>query len=230
MRSKVSLYLTAAVMIGAVLISACQAAPAPQDIMKNSLQSMQQLKSVTFEYTVAQTNDTAGQNLQTNGIYEAPDKVYTTSTYQGSSIEILVVSANDMYERATGDTGFSPLPAEALSTTGLSANPFAGQLKMMQSYKNVKQVGIEKIDSIDCYHVTFDLDMKQAMAASIFGDVPGAATVTGTANGEAWVGVKDGQQHKTLMRLVVNGSGGNGTIEFTSHYTKFNEPVTFPKP
>jgi outer membrane lipoprotein-sorting protein len=212
---------------------ACQLTPAKpltaEEIVAQSNAKMKDVKTMHFNMDVSTEVSGMAITITSTGVAEQPDKAYMTMEAMGQKVEVLVLSKTEVYMREGNSTSWTPVPADQLSQVGTNTDVMA-QLQITDMANNIVKAEDEKIDGVDCYHLTFDIDLKKyfekvnpSMAEQIqVGDNPG--------KGELWVGKADMLNRKLTMNASFTTQGTEATLDMTMTATDFNKPVDIPQP
>jgi hypothetical protein len=200
-----------------------------QEILDKSTEAMKNVKTMSLQFLV--TTGSAGISFEINGegVMELPDKSYIKMDYAGQIIEVLTLSKTEAYMRQPGSTTWETIDISQLNQPGGMNVDVTEQLIVVDFTDEINLASPEPVDSVNCFHITFSVDMAQYLSElGEAGAQIDAATSKGT--GELWIGTDDFLTRKFLFTLdaAVQGVTFTGSTEITM--SKFNEPVEIPIP
>jgi hypothetical protein len=200
-----------------------------QEILDKSTEAMKNVKTMSLQLIV--TSGSAGISIEINGegVIEQPDKAYLKMDYAGQTIEVLTLSKTEAYIKQSGSTTWEPIAVEQLSQPGGMNVDVPQQLGIAGFADDIYLAGSETIEGVDCYHLTFGVDMTKYLAQ--LGEA-GAQIDANTSEGagEFWIDKEDFLMRKFLFNLdvAVQGVTVNASTQITM--SKYNEPVKIPSP
>jgi outer membrane lipoprotein-sorting protein len=227
-------WLALFLLVGVLLLSTLACAVGgkqltAQEVLNESSQKGQEIKTAKMEMTINMKMQGMSLAMTANGVIEAPDKVYMTMNAAGQNIEILVLSKDEMYMKMPGADSWTPVPADQMGQTGMNTD-ILSQLKLGDIAQNPKLEAEEKVDGVDCYHVSFEIDMAKYMenfGQSMEGMIdPSQPTV----NVQMWVGKSDLLVRKLTMGLKLNVQGAAAEADYVILMKDYNQPVEIPTP
>ena len=200
-----------------------------QEILDKSTEAMKNVKSMGFQLAV--TSGGVGVSIEINGegVIEQPDKAYIHMDFAGQAIEMLMLSKTEVYMKQPGSTNWEPVAADELSLSGRMNFDVIQQLGVVGFANEINLADPEIIDGVNCYHLTYSLDMAKYL--SQLGDLGSqidASSATGT--GDLWVGKGDFLTRKFLFNLDATTQGVTISASTQLTLAKFNEPVVIPAP
>ena len=220
------------ILVSAFILTAC----APKELTANDVvQKMaDNSKKLKTGHTDMQMNiSAAGQTItgSMQGIFENPDKSLISMDLLGTHVEVLTQSPADVYQRPSSSQAWQKVPQSTTSQFGNALDISKDPEKLLKYYKNLKLIGKEAVDEVECYHLSFELDLMEVMTglgvntASLAG-----ASFKGPAAIESWVGSKDFFTRKMNEKFTMLSEGQEVIVDVTVHLTELNKPVEIPKP
>jgi hypothetical protein len=200
-----------------------------KEILDKSTQAMKNVKSMSLQLTI--TSGGAGVSIEINGegVVEQPDKAYIKMDFAGQTIEMLMLSKTEAYMKQPGSTDWEPVPADQLSQPGGMNVDVIQQLGIVGFANELNLDGSEILGGVDCYHITFSLDIAKYLAQlGEAGSQIDATTSTGT--GDLWIGKDDFLMRKFLFNFDAMTQGVTVNASTLMTMSKFNQPVEIPSP
>jgi len=200
-----------------------------REILDKSTEAMKSVKTMSFQLTV--TSGSAGISIEINGegVVEQPDKAYLKMDYAGQTIEVLTLSKTEAYIKQSGSTTWEPIAAEQLNQlVGMNVD-ILQQLGIAGFAHEIYLAGTETIEGVDCYYLTFVVDMAKYLAQ--LGEAGAQIDVnTSEGTGEFWIDKEGFLMRKFLFNIdaAVQGVTVNASTDIIM--SKFNEPVEIPSP
>lgn len=227
--------LIALLTIFSVLLTACNTPQTAQlsaeEILVKSQEKSAAMKTAQIKMVMDMTASGMKFSLNAEGVVESPDKAHLKMSLMGQTIEVLTLSSTETYMK-TG-TAWEKIPADQMqSSSGMNTNLAIQQSELLKYLKNLSYKNIEKIGGVDCYHLTFDMDMQKALelamgesGASSLGEIKSTTTT-----GEMWVGVDDFYTRKLTFTMNLEVQAQKMDLTMTLEMSEFDKPVTFPNP
>ncbi len=166
----------------------------------------------------------------------------------GQDIKMEMVALNGEFWMREGDGSWQKVPAsQANLTGGLGGDP-AAALRYLENAKNVKKLGDEKVDGVDCYRFSFTMDADALGTPEMLGQLMGTGVMTGeqaqkmletaVVEGVVWVGRADLYPRRQTMDMTFDIAGlpglGDATVKYDMQidikFSKINEPVQITAP
>lgn len=226
-----SIILLASVL--ALTLGACNALKpmTAMEVMQKSAENTNQVKSLKYQLTVG--IDAAGQALEMkgDGVVQMPDQSYATMDVLGQTVETLQLGKDEIYVRTAGTEAWQPVTQDQLAQSGLNTDVLSQQNMYFEFYQDAQLGEEEQVNGVDCYHVTFNLDLTGLLDKMMQAEVRSMIDTTGgSASGESWVSKKDLliQKVSITMNYVIQGQAVKSTT--LMEYSDFNEPVEIPTP
>lgn len=217
----------------ALTLGACNALKpmTAMEVMQKSVDNTNQVKSLKYQLTVG--IDAAGQALEMegDGVVQMPDQSYATMDVLGQTVETLQLGKEEVYVRTAGTEAWQPVTQDQLAQSGLNTDVLSQQNMYFEFYQDAQLGEEEQVNGVDCYHVTFDLDLTGLLDKMMQAEVRSMIDTTGgSAFGESWVSKKDLliQKVSITMNYVIQGQAVKSTT--LMEYSDFNEPVEIPTP
>lgn len=200
-----------------------------QDILDRSTEAMKTVKTLSLRMVVASGSAGILMEIHGEGVIEQPFKAYLKMDYAGETIEVLTISQTEAYIKQPGSASWEAIEASQLSQPGGMNVDVIQQLGIVGFADELELADPESIEGVDCYHITFSLDMTKYL--SELG--PAGAQIDATTAhgaGSIWVGQDDFLTRKFVFRLdaAVQGITVNASTEITLF--DFNLPVEIPSP
>jgi len=200
-----------------------------QEVLNKTTDAMQAIKTMSMVMKVTSGGGGVSVEINGEGVIEMPDRAYIKMDLAGQSIEILTLSKTETYVKQPGSTKWEPGSADQLGLIGNMNVDVIQQLGITGFANDIKLAGDENVEGVNCYHITFSLDMTKYLAQ--LGDAGSqldAATAKGS--GELWVGTDDFLTRKFLFNLEASSQGVTINVSTLLTLNKFNEPVEIPSP
>lgn len=226
------LLLTTILLLSGVALAACTPTPlTAEQVLQKLVDNAAKLKTGHTEMVMDMSAE--GQTITMNaaGVFETPDKSYLTLTLLGQTMQMLVLSPTEIYQRATdADAWVLSETAGTEQVTNVydfSKNPEF----LLKHYSNAQLLAEEQVDGVDCYHLTFDLDVLEMLKESGIDQATlEGVTFPGPAKIEAWIGKADFFSRKVVEKFVMNSMGQEVTMDIVVTQTAINQPVEIPTP
>jgi outer membrane lipoprotein-sorting protein len=225
--------LIALLTVFSLLLAGCNSSKVPtmsaQEILEKSQQEMANISSAQVKLVMDMTASGVQLSLNAEGAVEPPDKAYMKMSIMGQTIETLMLGPTEAYLN-TG-TGWEPVPASELGSSGMNTNLVTQQSELLNYLKNLAYKSTEQVGGVDCYQLTFDLDLSEALKLAMTQDITGVlGEISGTASGEMWVGTNDFYMRKLVLKMSFELQAQKVDVTMTMEMLNFNQPVTFPSP
>ncbi len=225
--------LIALLTLLSLLLSACNVPQAPTLSAQEILEKVQAQTAAITSARVKLTADMASGGVQltitAEGAVQPPDKAYMKMNIMNQTIETLMLGPTEAYMN-TG-SGWQKISTAEVNTNGLNIDLAASQTEVIKYLKNLAYKNTEQVGGVDCYHLTFDLDLQKALELAMSSDLTNQlGQLTGTASGEMWVGAQDFYMHKLVLKLALEAQKQKVDVTLTLEMSDFNQPVTFPSP
>lgn len=231
-RQSWALWLMLAAVLG-MLLSACNALKpmTAMEIMQKAVENTNQLQTVRYKMTVDASAAGQAMQLKGEGMVQLPNKAYAKMEMLGQTVETLQLSKDEIYARQAGTSEWQAVTADQLSQSGLNTDVISQQNTYFEFYRDAALAEKTQINGVDCYHITFNLDldglMKKMMQAEVLAMID---TSNGSGKGEAWVSQKDLLIQRVTIEMNYAIQGQAVSSKTTMDYSDFNEPVELPTP
>lgn len=224
--------IIAVLLLGGFFLAACNQTPLTADqVLQKMAEKSKELK--TGQTTMEMTMTAGGESLimTSEGVFENPEKSYQTVSMLGVTQQVLTLSLTEMYTRASD--------AEAWVKMDVSGNEQMNDLfdfsknpeQLVKFYKNATMLTDEKVNGVDCYHISFDLDMVEMLkSANISEEDMGGVSFSGPAKVESWISKADFFNHKMTEKFTMISTGQEINTEVTVTVSGHNQPVEIPTP
>lgn len=213
--------------LGAMALSACGGdsgggGKSNADLLKEAAANMKAAKSYTLNADI----DQAGQAVKLDGMLDiAGNNTKMNIEASGQKIALITIGS-DVYLSTDGGTTYMNAGASGSSIT----EGFAGFTKMWDTFqpdqvdkaKDALKDGspaTEKIDGVDCKHITAD-----ASQLSVLGGATGGTATTGTL--ELWISTDKAY----IRQMKIDGKSGDQPIKGTLKWSKFDEKFDIKAP
>lgn len=216
-----------------MLLSACDALKpmTSMEIMQKAVDNTNQLQSLKYIMTVDVSASGQSLQLKGEGVVQLPDKSYAKMDALGQTVETLQLSKDEIYARQAGTSEWQAVTADQLSQSGLNTDVISQQNTYFEFYRDAALGEETQINGVDCYHITFNLDldglMKKMMQAEVLAMID---TSNGSGKGEAWVSKKDLLIQRVTIEMNYAIQGQAVSSKTVMEYSGFNEPVELPTP
>jgi hypothetical protein len=232
MKKSFFVFVAALFLCSALLVS-CSPAPLTADqVVQKMAQNGKNLKTGHLQMDMNMTVGTESVKITTTGVYENPDKSYLTVSLLGQSLQVLSLSATEIYQRASETDTWVKSNAGASAQAGNIYDFTKNPEQLLKYYTNAKLLPEESVDGSPAdYHVSFELDVAGMIKVSGV-DAATLAQVEfkGPALVEAWIGKTDFFTHKQISKFIMAASGQEITMEVIVSQTEINKPVVIPTP
>lgn len=224
--------IIAILLLGSVVLSACNPTSLTADqVLQKMAESSKNLK--TGQTTMEMTMTAAGESLTmtSEGVFENPEKSYQTISMFGITQQVLTLSLTEMYTRASDADTWEKMDVSGNEQMNdildFSKNPE----QLVKFYKNATLLTEENVNGVDCYHISFDLDVAEMLkSAGISEDDLGGVAFAGPAQVESWISKADFFNHKLIEKFTMTSVGEEINTEVTVTISGHNQPVEIPTP
>ena len=220
------------ILVSALTLAAC----APKELTADEVvQKMaDNSKKLKTGHTDMQMNiNAAGQSItgSMQGVFENPDKSLISMDLLGTHVEVLSISPTEVYQRPSSDQAWQKVPQNTTSQFGNALDISKDPEKLLKYYQNLKLIGKETIDEVECYHLSFELDLLQVMTGlGVNTATLAGASFKGPAVIESWVGSQDFFTRKMNEKFTMLSQGQEVVVDATVRLTELNQPVEIPTP
>jgi len=236
MKRKLTILL-AVMMLLALLLSACQktatAVPLmtdPNEILKKSFETTKTMKSAKVAIDISVSAQGLNMVFTGEGAVKMPDQSYMKMKVMGQEYEMLMLSKDEVYVRTAADKPFTKVDSSQMNQVGTNPDFLSQQVKMLELYENPKLIGVEKLDGVDTYHISFTMDLQKVMNMTGQQLPPEAKDMKGNAEAEAWITTADLYQVKSVIKMDYVFQSVAAKLEMTMTMKDINQPVDLPKP
>ena len=150
------------------------------------------------------------------GVVTMPDRVHMErmSSYDEAAVETIVIGSTGYWVDESVSGGWNSGPIAPFAS-----NP-ARWVELLQFYSSPILLAEERISGVDCYHVSFAVDLE-----------PGwLGLFSGGGTGEAWISKADLTLVKANYNLRYEGARESATMHLTLELSELNESVTIVAP
>ena len=230
LRRRSTVAVLAAVALSTALVAGCskssnqgtQSLPDAATLVKESAQTMRDVKSAHLELTVQGKIEHLALKTLSGDLTNAPAvaaKGHTKVTMGGDDVEAdFVVLDGTLYASLDPSTWSNFGPASTVYDVSLILNPDVGVANILSNVTDPKAVGREAINGVQAVKIT-----GQVSADAVDKVAPKIAT---TANVPTTAWIQEDGNHE-LVQITLEPSSGN-RIQMT--LSKWNEPVSIEKP
>jgi len=166
----------------------------------------------------------------------------------GQEIKMELVALNGEFWMREGEGSWQKVPAEQANLTGGLGGDPAAALRYLENAENVKKLGDEKVDDVDCYRFSFTMDADALGTPEMLGQLTGTGVMTAeqaqkmletaVVEGVVWVGKTDLYPRRQTMGMTFDISGlpglGDVTVKYDMQidikFSQINQPVTITAP
>lgn len=228
---RASLALAACLLLAACAgPGASQATPTPalteQQIADKAVQALSAVSSFHFDLTTDTGGKPAGSSfslVSAAGDAVRPDKLAATiqAAVGGFTAKLQYISVGDKHFMTDPiSRQWTAVPPQFNTIAVFS--PEQGAPAIVKSMRDLKKQGTEKVDGVDCYHLTGTTqgDVLQALLG---------ASAPGQLKAEVWIGTSDFLARQIKIVGVIFQGDPDGTVR-TLKLSKFNEHVTISAP
>jgi hypothetical protein len=206
------------------------------EVVDQSGTKMGSLKS--YEMTMDLTLEMQSMKLSITGegAFEQPDKAYINLSLMGETYEVVTLSKDEVYVRQSGGD-WEKMDASTGSQPQLSPDLLKG-LALKDIAQKVTKGSDEKIDGVDCYSVSFEMDIEKLLTK--FSDALGSsgmdteellqsATID-PIQGKLWVGKSDLVVRKLQLDLKATIEEQEVIATVVLGISNINGKVNIPTP
>ena len=200
-----------------------------QEILNKSSEAMKSVKTLSLQLTVTSGSSGISIEIKGEGVIEQPDKAYLKMDYAGQTIEVLTLSKTESYIKQYGSTTWEPIAAEQLNQLGGINIDVLQQLGIASFADDIFLAGSETIEGVNCYHLTFSVDMAKYLAQ--LGEAGAQIDVNKSeGSGEFWIDKEGFLMRKFLFNFDAAVQGVTVNASTVIMMSMYNEPVEIPSP
>ena len=224
--------MIATLLLTSVLLAACGSTPLTADqVLQKMAENGKNLKTGHTQMDINMTAAEQTVTMNAVGVFENPDKSYLNLTLLGSSVQMLVLSPTEVYQRASESEAWVQSDASGSDQAGSVYDFTKNPEQLLKYYHNATLLTEEQVDGVDCYHVSFELDVMEMMKAAGISETTLAGIVfTGPAQVESWIGKSDFFTRKLNEKFVMTTEGQEVSMDVLVSLTEINQPVEIPTP
>lgn len=232
---KISLFLLLSViLISPVLISCSPSAALTADqIVQKMAENSKNLK--TGEITLDMEMSIGGSSIKidSTGVFENPDKSLMTMNMMGSTVQVLVLSPDEIYTRQGESGKWTRSPNAAETQTGSLYDFTKNPELLLKYYQNAKLLPEKSTPACTaaCYHVSFELDVAELFKAS--GAMQSSlqnVKFNAPADVELWIDKTDFFTRRQESSFDMNVNNQDVEVKVVITQSGINQPVTIPSP
>jgi hypothetical protein len=230
---KLFFVLVASLFLFNTLLVSCSPAPLTADqVIQKMAENGKNLKTGRLQMELNMTAGTESMKITTAGVYENPDRSYLTVSLLGQSMQVLSLSATEIYQRASEKDAWVKSDASTSAQSGNIYDFTKNPEQLLKYYKNAKLLPEEGVDGSPVnYHVSFELDVADMLKNSgLDAALLAQVEFKGPAQVEAWIGKTDFFTIKQISKFIMAASGQEITMEVIVSQTDINKPVVIPTP
>lgn len=199
-----------------------------QEILTQSQTAMLNLNSFAFTLQARIKTGILGVTANGQGVYQEPDQLYMNGSALGQEFEILLNGSSGLLVKLPGSSEWTQLTPDLAAQIG--GNPdIRSQIKVAEYASSPTLVGEETIDGVECYVMTFKVDMNKFFelnpSLSSLLDPNGS-----NGDGKVWVGKGDLLLRQLLLESATSVQETQINTRTTLQFNSFNQPVVFPAP
>jgi hypothetical protein len=179
-------------------------------------QSEEVMRGVTSADIIFSQEDVGNYTASGEGVVAMPDRAHFEgmSSYDEVPVETIVIGSTGYWVDESVSGGWNSGP-----TAPFASNP-ARWVELLQFYSSPILLAGERISGVDCYHVSFAVDLE-----------PGwLGLFSGGGTGEAWISKADLTLVNANYSLLYEGARESATMHLTLELSELNEPVTIVAP
>jgi outer membrane lipoprotein-sorting protein len=231
MKRTLSTLLMLIVIVG-LLLSACTVAPekelTPQEIMTKAVEATKNLKSASMDYTINMVVVATTMKFTGTGVVKNPDQAYVKMSFGGQPFEMLMVAKNKLYVRTDPNGSWAPMKSSTTTQVGMNPNLFSQQLQLVAQFQDPNLVGSEKVNDVDCWHISYTMDLVKAM--TVLAGSTMSTIDNGKANGDVWIGKRDFVVYKSELKTKYVFNKMASDLDLVMTMKDINKSVNIPTP
>ncbi|MBN2239247.1 MAG: hypothetical protein JW712_05700 [Dehalococcoidales bacterium] len=156
MKSKlVTIALSSILVISAVITAGCTPELSPEEVIKKSLEVMNNLSSYRMELTGRQTENDETQEMQAFMEYIAPDRLHIDQSSPGKNESIVIGRTQYTLSEFSGYWNVREWPENTFN-----ANYVDGFSELMTTLEEIEVHEVDAVDGAECFHYLAPVDMK----------------------------------------------------------------------
>lgn len=189
---------------------------------------MGEIPTMHFTMSALLEGGTQPITLLGEGWSKGKDEYHYKITIDGQVSERRALSPTDLYLKAPGSDTWQRVPEDEMAQY---ADTPVSQIQFIASAAlNPTLLGEENVDGVDCYHISFDLDMSKYLTTFSPEMSTQVDLTTATGKSEIWIGKADSLIRKWIFDLTYSVQGTPTRAQSTFLYNEFNSPVFLPDP
>ena len=179
-------------------------------------QSEEVMRGVTSAHIIFSQEDVGNYTASGEGVVAMPDRGHFEKmlSYDEAPVETIVIGSTGYWVDESVSSGWNSGPMAPFAS-----NP-ARWVELLLFYSSPILLAGERISGVDCYHVSFAVDLE-----------PGwLGLFSGGGIGEAWISKADLTLVKANYNLRYEGARESDTMHLTFEMSELNEPVNIVAP